>query len=145
MGSWLDRWAKRAAASPAPSSPAVPPPHPADDESRRSFLKKAAVVTGAVWTVPILQTALAPAASASAGAVIGSPCSPDGVVCGDTSVCAQLICGGAGATCTGGQPCFNSQCSGGVCGGVGAKCNAGKVCAPGLYCRNPGQQCYSTP
>lgn len=116
MGRWLDRLARRAA--PRPPSPTAAA-QPAPGSSRRDFLKKAAVVTGAAWTVPVMQTALAPAYAASGG--VGSACSSNGEVCtGDNSRCFNLICGGSGAICSGGEPCLYGNCAAGICGGEGA-------------------------
>jgi hypothetical protein len=149
MGGWLDRWAKRAADDASTAAPAseasAAPAVSSSSTSRRDFLKKAGIVGGAAWSIPVLQTVMAPAASASAGSVIGQPCSPAGVVCGDTSVCFGGLCGAPGATCSGGQPCFNSSCSGSpaTCGGQNAACTSNANCAPGKTCKTVGgsQKC----
>ena len=65
MGSWLDKWAKRAATAapsdvpPTGSTAESTPQRPA--ASRRDFLKKAGIVGGVAWSVPVMQTVLAPA------------------------------------------------------------------------------------
>jgi hypothetical protein len=125
MGGWLDRWAKRSASPAArPDAPAAAGSAPAGEasrSSRREFMTKAAVVTGAAWSVPVIQTALAPAASASPGPGLGSPCSPPGVVCGGGSICSPgNVCGGPGAV--------SPDCSNGgntvLC--VSGRCNFGQ-------------------
>ena len=109
MGSWLDRWARHAAApSEAPARPASA--HP----TRRDVLKQAGVVGGLVWTVPVIQTALAPAASAS-GVGIGQPCSPDGDPCSDGSICFTGVCGAKGAPCGADAQCASLTCRNGKC------------------------------
>jgi hypothetical protein len=96
-------------------------------------LKRAGIVGGVTWSVPVMQTVLAPAASASAGAVIGDPCSPDGVTCGDSSICYASVCGAMGASCATG-PCFASACSPtnvpqpSICGGIRATCTSDAEC-----------------
>lgn len=153
MGRWLDRWAKRAAeAAPSAASEPTPPAQPAPrspSPSRRDFLKKAGVVGGVAWSVPVLQTVMAPAASASPGSTKGSPCTggvnDNGLVCGDGSRCFNGVCGAPGAFCdpnTGTAQCVSSECDGGRCGGLGAKCNQGKVCAPGFVC-GTGNKCQA--
>jgi len=121
MGSWLDRMARRAASSPSTSTPS--PSTPAADDSRRSFLKKAAVVGGAAWSVPVLQTALAPAASASPGTGVGQVCTggtgDNGKLCGDGSRCFGGICGADGATCTTYSHCMSGGCYNAVCVAAG--------------------------
>ena len=137
MSNWLDRWARRTATSTddaAPTPSVVMPVEPvAAHPSRRAVLKKAGLVGGLVWTVPVISTALAPAASASGGG-LGLPCSPEGSTCTGGSVCFTGICGAPGAPCAGG--CYSSTCGQGVCGGKNASCGAGVLCAPALTCKN---------
>ncbi len=94
MSSWLDRWAKRAAeAPPTPLSDAemsASPDVARPASSRRDFLKKAGIVGGVAWSVPVLQTVMAPAASASPGTLVLQTCTPPtaaGTPCGDGSIC----------------------------------------------------------
>jgi hypothetical protein len=114
--------------------------------SRRDFLKKAGIVGGIAWSVPVLQTVMAPMASASAGPTKGSACTggtnDNGLVCGDGSRCFNGICGAPGATCTGTgtAQCVTSECSTSVCGGFNASCAGSNVCAPGLVC-GPSNKC----
>lgn len=151
MAGWLDRWA-RTSASAAAAVPERPPSHAVT--SRRTFLKKAAAVTGAAWTVPVLQSVVAPAYAASGG--IGTPCSTVGEACGDGSFCNGTVCGGLGAPC--GALCLNSTCGSGTCGGVGATCSGNAECngrpcsgrtggpttcgGPGATCGTAGQCTY---
>jgi hypothetical protein len=140
VSSWLDPWAKRAATpddDAAQAHPSATPIGPtAARPSRRDVLKKAALVGGLVWTVPVISTALAPAASASGGG-LGLPCSPEGSTCTGGSVCFTGICGAPGAPCAGG--CYSSTCGKGVCGGKNASCGGGVLCAPGLTCAKNGK------
>ena len=73
MGSWLDRWAKNTATSGSVDvSPSVAASaEPVEPPSRRDFLKKAGIVGGVAWSIPVMQTVMAPMASASAGTPIG--------------------------------------------------------------------------
>jgi len=126
MAGWLDRWARRSASTAPPPAPRASAP-----TSRRAFLKRAAVVTGAAWTIPVLQSTVAPAYAASGG--IGTPCSTFDEVCAaDGSRCNGSVCGGLGAPC--GALCFNSSCGSGSCGGVGADCTSNGQCN-GRQCR----------
>lgn len=139
MSSWLDGWAKRAAEAPTTpvsdaevsSSPSLVRPA----SSRRDFLKKAGIVGGVAWSVPVLQTVMAPAASASVGSGVGQVCTApnqNSGTCTDGSQCFGGYCGGAGASCAGNPTCYLSTCSGtgqpgvnaqiNVCGGIGANC-----------------------
>ena len=68
MGDWLDGLARRAARSKDES------PNASSGLSRRQLLKRAGVVAGAAWTVPLIQSAVAPAAAAS----LGYQCLTDG-------------------------------------------------------------------
>lgn len=155
MGSWLDRMARRAASTPDAATP-IPsaPPVPTDDHSRRNFLKKAAVVTGAAWSVPVLQTALAPMASASPGSGVGQVCtggtSDNGQLCGDGSKCFGGICGNTGAGCAVNAHCVSQLCVSNVCaaprppGGtctVNANCQYGNC--NGTTCGGLGASCTS--
>jgi hypothetical protein len=85
--------------------------------TRRALLRRGAVVGAVVWTTPILQTALAPAASASTPPVCTVSC-PPGTPCAGNSNCASGFCqggickipyGGSG-TCSGGADCQSGNC-----------------------------------
>ena len=136
MGRWLDRLARRAATRGVEPAAAQPAP----GASRRDFLKKAAVVAGAAWTVPVMQTALAPAASASPGSMKSEPCTTpladEGKLCGDGSRCHLGVCGSTGAICGSGANCISGVCSGGFCVvlPLGGTCAADANCEPGLTC-----------
>jgi len=67
VGGWLDRWAICAASgtSPSPAAPAEAPATAESTHSRRDFMKKATVVGGAAWSVPVIQIVTAPAVAAS--------------------------------------------------------------------------------
>ena len=124
MSSWLDRLARRVASVPASRLPA-PSGTPADAPSRRTFLKKAAVVTGAAWTVPVMQTALAPAHAVSGG--LGQECVTQPCAAGLFCSPVTGTCGGPGAVC--GAGCYNSTCaSNGYCGGTDATCSDDSQC-----------------
>lgn len=144
MAGWLDRLAKRAA-DPAPASsdqvtraPSEPANRPAP--SRRDFLKKAGIVGGLAWSVPVMQSVVAPAHAAS-NTPIGGVCSGAGSVCANgNAFCNGAICGGPGASCPTGsstQCVASSPCSrrtpGGVytCGGPGAVCSTDANCTYG--------------
>ena len=159
MGGWLDRWARRAATS-APPSPQIATPATSGvaastSHSRRDFMKKAGVVGGLVWSVPVIQTALAPAASASAlcqggTSTCGNGC--DAGLCGNGATCqtsADCIngtcsggfCGGpSGTSCTtgGNAACRYNNCSSGVCGGLSATCVNSTWCSPTIGCGQGG-------
>lgn len=136
MGNWLDRWARRAAA-PGPEAPPVAAPA---DDSRRTFLKRAALVTGAAWSVPVMQTALAPAASASPGTAVGEVCTnpagDEGALCGDGSRCHNGQCGSDGAICTAAAHCTSGGCSSGYCVATG-------TAIPGAMCLTDAACAYS--
>ena len=93
MSDWLDGWARRAARPAHPTPGDTAPEH---GLSRRQLLKRAGVVAGAAWTVPLIQTALAPPAAASGG--------------GNTII---------GFTCTTNTDCASGNCSGGFCADPG--------------------------
>lgn len=132
MGGWLERWARRAASAPPKS--VVDASYPT--RSRRDFLKTAGVVGGLAWSVPVMQTVLAPAASASPGTQLGSSCT-DLLPCANgTAFCNGSICGGVGADCSGGALCATSSCAtkgkeDGLCGGKGAACTTDDQCMSG--------------
>lgn len=166
---WLDSLARRLARSRPDSGPTAlpattrPAPSPSAT-SRRDFLKKAGIVGGLAWSVPVLQTVMAPAASASVGTPIGQPCNDlgpcdggnaycNGTVCGGVgalcpaSVCDGGLecsgrpdgvetCGGPGASCAGPGQCEYGNCANGTCGGQWALCLGGGTaeCSPGRYC-----------
>jgi hypothetical protein len=153
MGGWLDGWAKRAAqASPAVESDVAPRVDSsggsASASSRRDFLKKAGIVGGIAWSVPVMQTVMAPAASASLNTALGGNCDgsppnsgPGSSCAAGNAICSPLnVCGGVGASCAGGKACFSSNCSGAagpqqnVCGGTRATCTADSQCSSGKYC-----------
>ncbi len=145
MAGWVDRWAKRAASSaPRPEAmPGDPSPAPspqASSHSRRAFMKKAGVVGAAVWTVPVIQSAVAPAAAASATVCSGGggtcgvllsgpgPCPKcaTGVACSTNNDCATgvgcssrtgtTVCGGPGAACNNSGNCQYNNCTNSICG-----------------------------
>jgi hypothetical protein len=123
MSSWLDRWAKRAAeAPPTPLSDAemsASPDVARPASSRRDFLKKAGIVGGVAWSVPVLQTVMAPAASASVNTPLGGNCPAGGVPCANGGAncapTAPYVCGGTGALVPGGCPNNGSQGAIGKC------------------------------
>ena len=118
MSSWLDGWAKRAAGSSSSPPSDTETPESSAPSSRRDFLKKAGIVGGVAWSVPVLQTVMAPAASASLGTTLGANCPAP-----------SSPCNGGTANCS---PIFPY-----VCGGLQAVCVGGKQCAPAYTC-NPG-------
>ena len=122
MSGWFERWAKHAAAATPDTTPTT---HPV--RSRRDFLKTAGIVGGVAWSVPVLQTVLAPAASASAGTPLGNPCNDLGTCNGGNAYCNGATCGGVGAICPGSVCVSGVECSGRTgsaetCGGPGATC-----------------------
>jgi len=156
MSSWLDRWAKRAASHSSSVQPASNFPSGAP-HSRRDFMKKAGIVGGVAWSIPVLQTALAPSASASheppacgndtcgAGCLnptcgVGAPCDAGvgpGQACSGGGTCGtNLICGGAGVACTGSgagtcagsSPCSQRPSGVRTCGGPRATCTVNSDC-----------------
>jgi len=164
MSSWLDRLAKRAAHEASPVS--LPTTEaPAASPSRRDFMKKAGIVGAAAWSVPVLQTALAPAASASVPSCVNvcggtcPKCSAGGSVCTSNAGCFSDICSGgvcqkagAGGTCAGNTDCLSGSCSAGFCqgGGIGTTCVVQGDCAAGQCsqrtggprtCGGPGSTC----
>jgi len=149
VGRWLDRLARRAATRGVEPAAAQPAP----GASRRDFLKKAAVVAGAAWTVPVMQTALAPAASASPGSMKGQPCTTpladEGKLCGDGSRCHLGVCGSTGAICGSGANCISGVCSGGFCVvAPGGSCSANadcqyNNCSAGGTCGGVGATCFT--
>jgi hypothetical protein len=103
-------------------------------------MKKAAVVGGAVWSVPVIQSVTAPAAAASATVCSGGggtcgvlvsgpgPCPKcaTGVACSTNNDCATgvgcnsrtgtKVCGGPGAACTASANCVYKDCTNNICG-----------------------------
>jgi hypothetical protein len=150
MAHWLDRVAKRAAsatpeqtaASARDSRDDTPVPLSSSARSRRDFMKKAAVVGGLAWSVPVIQSVVVPAAAASGQTQIGDPCTNYGGLCGDSSVCFNGVCGSPGASCANANPCFNSACSGKTqtCGGQLAYCTDDSQCASG-NCNTHSHKC----
>ena len=138
MSRWLDSWARRAAeGTPTAAPDAVAPARPASPSSRRDFLKKAGIVGGVAWSVPVLQTVMAPAASASAGTALGNNCPAGNVACQGGAFCAPTApfrCGGLGATCgacaAGAGTCSNATCGGG--GGTCTPANQATTCVSGI-------------
>jgi hypothetical protein len=128
--SWLDRLARRAA-SPTPTSLSPEGDGSAPDRSRRDFMRKAAMGGALVWSVPVIQTVLAPSASASGLPGLGEACPNN--VCASGFFCSSVTgtCGGSGATCGGNAGCVNGNCFNGVCGGSGATCSSNAGCAYG--------------
>ena len=140
MSDWLDGWARRAA-RPEDRADA---PSAARGLSRRQLLKRAGVVAGATWSAALIQSAVAPAASASGGP---TPCTSgcaDGTICSpagtSTTLCASGYCGSNSlcatkswtlGTCGTNSDCYSNVCTGGVCqkGTAGAVCNAQADCA----------------
>ena len=102
MSGWLDRWAKRSATAGPVDAPStevdrVASAQPAS-RSRRDFLKKAGIVGGVAWSVPVLQTVMAPAYAAST--------CPNGT-CG---VGCNVLCA-IGDPCTTGADCITGNCN----------------------------------
>ena len=169
MGHWLDALAKastgfrahhRNSSSGATSQPETGRPNDvpapvAQGLTRRALLRRGAVVGAVVWTTPILQTALAPAASAS----VVPPCTvacPVGTACSGPAGCASgLICSGGvckipygntTTTCANGGQCQSDNCS-----TTTNKCLAswpGHTCTSGTQCLSgkcSGGQCFANP
>ena len=145
MGHWLDALAKASARhrddhrSTSPISETKPPPGPGRPSSdaiasqaqgltRRTLLQRSAVVGAGLWATPLLQSALAPAAAASA-----NPCA--------------TTCGGTCPTCGPGTgPCStNTQCTTGLCysGLCVIPYGATTPCTASVQCRSGN--CSGTP
>jgi hypothetical protein len=113
--------------------------------SRRDFLKKAGIVGGIAWSVPVLQTVMAPAHAAS-NTPLGQACTGTGTCANGVAYCNNVTCGGLGATCPGGALCSGSNCSGvggaqpNVCGGKGAACTSNGECLGG-NCNTGSHKC----
>ena len=148
MSGWLDRWARHTARTPhstiatSPDSETASTIGPAT--SRRDFMKKAAVVGAAVWSVPVMQTALAPAASASGGglnAVCGpsQPCAAP-YACGTDGRCGGTgaNCGGAAALCVSGGCSTNGKCAAAHTAPKGSTCLTNSACTSGTWCSGAG-------
>lgn len=100
--------------------------------TRRDVIKRAGVIGAAAWTVPVLQTALAPAASASvppdpcAGVCTvtckckaGSGTCSTNTQCATGTVCIGGVCRipyGSTATCSSNAQCQSLNCVNGICG-----------------------------
>ncbi len=160
VGHWLDALAKastghrarhRTGGSGTESPPEsgrpveISPAPKAQGLTRRALLRRGAVVGAVVWTTPILQTALAPAASAShctSSCPLGSPCSPL-ISCQAGLVCTGgfcLVATGSGG-CTTNADCASGACSGGTClSWPGATCTANSQCASN---KCAGGQCFA--
>jgi hypothetical protein len=149
MSRWLDQVARRAAGQPAQTSPTAPEPVRSTPtgstagSSRRDFLKRAGVVGAAVWTVPVIESALAPAAAASTPNCTGvcggacPLCTAGQGTCTTNSQCASgLTCSGGvckaaqGATCTSNAQCVTNVCLSGTCRGTvaGTTCTNSNTC-----------------
>ncbi len=96
MAEWLDRWAKRAAnvdgadaQTQISSSAAAPKP----SASRRDFLKKAGIVGGIAWSVPVMQTVMAPAARGVQHTSLGGNCAAASRLCATTAASAAYCNG----------------------------------------------------
>jgi hypothetical protein len=169
VGHWLDALAKASTGNRARhrslSSDAESPPEAerpveisvapkAQGLTRRALIRRGAVVGAVVWTTPILQTALAPAASAS----VVPPCTvscPVGTPCASTANCASgLICsggvckipyGGSG-TCASGADCQSGNCNPTtqtcIASWPGTSCTAGSQCLSG---KCNGGTCFANP
>jgi len=152
MGCWLDKWAKRAATA-APTDVSASKATPSNGavaqssaSSRRDFLKKAGIVGGVAWSIPVMQTVAAPMASASHA---GGPCSGGGGTCGTllpghTGTCAPCTNGvacGASSDCTAGVTCSGRNGGPTVCGGPGATCTTANQATTCFYsnCSGNGQ------
>jgi hypothetical protein len=156
MGSWIDKWAKKTATTSttqtaAPSDVATSA-EPVEPPSRRDFLKKAGIVGGAAWSIPVMQTVLAPMASASTNTPLGGACNDLDPCANGAAYCNGSVCGGKGAVCTG--LCAVSTCANGQCGGGGGSCYNNSQCVShicktgkcraklGAACTKPGN-CFS--
>ncbi len=170
MGHWLDALAKastgnrarhRSLSSGAESPPEaerpveiVPAPK-AQGLTRRALIRRGAVVGAVVWTTPILQTALAPAASASVvppsarcPARSGPrarppPTARSGLICSG-GFC-KIPYGGSG-TCTSGADCQSGNCnpttSTCIASWPGTSCTANTQCLSG---KCNGGTCFANP
>jgi hypothetical protein len=126
--------------------------------TRRALLRRGAVVGAVVWTTPVLQTALAPAASAShcTNCVgIGGSCDPNHSTaeCQVGLVCLAGVClvDGGSSGCTTSNQCASGVCSGGVClAWPGTTCTSGTQCASGkctggvCFANGRGGRCKTT-
>jgi hypothetical protein len=145
---WIDRWARRTAGGdghrglPEPSSAA-------SSTTRRDFLRRAAVVGTAVWSVPVLQSVAAPVAAASGdcsqvicGIGTGCPLCESGIPCDVAAECVTGICagvcqpGGISTPCASSADCTAGECSGRTggpttCGGPGSDCTGNDDCTFG--------------
>ncbi len=145
---WIDRWARRAAASAEP--PDTPSPERVSAAtSRRDFLRRAAVVGATVWTVPVLQSVAAPVSAASGdcsqvicGIGTGCPLCESGIPCDVPGECVTGICagvcqpGGISTPCATTADCTTGECSGRTggpttCGGPGSTCDVNGDCTFG--------------
>jgi hypothetical protein len=161
MSSWLDGWARRAvrpsvsdpASTPSPGSAAAPTPA----LSRRDLIKRASVVGAAVWATPVLQTALAPAASASGPTPDpclttgtcppGAPCTTDADCGSDDCNTGTGVCRASGVdgTCSANVDCLTANCASGVCDEAwpGGPCQANADCMSGICQAN--KTCATSP
>lgn len=181
MGHALERAAKALARRRVPMAgdgAAARPPrlHSAErpiDSTRREFLKRIGVVGATAWTVPILQTAVAPAASASVAACLGvcgtlscPPCGPGqgpcttAAECAAGTVCTNGLCVipfGAPGACTSNLQCQSNNCSGssgsaGVClrawpdspCTTNAQCQSGRCVGGRCFANGLGGSCRTT-
>lgn len=140
MSDWLDDAAKAAAGDQAADE--------GQGLSRREALRRAGLIGAAVWAAPVVQTVLAPSASAHSHQQPGT-CSgwtdANGGFCGGTGGCPKC---GAGKICTSNSDCLSGECTGTkkrkTCAKstVGEPCRSGSDCTTGV-CRNG--VCQSAP
>lgn len=135
VGHWLDALAKAStghrdrhrsidSGTESPPEPRRPvensPAREPQGMSRRALLRRGAVVGAVVWTTPLLQSALAPAAAASPPPVCTSNC-PPGSLCTTSTMCASgLVCiggvckipyGNTTSVCGADVQCQSGNCS----------------------------------
>ena len=112
MSDWLDGWAQRSARRRGRD---LPDDRGSGGLSRRDLLKRAGIVAGAAWTLPLIQSAVAPASAASGATGLGNRCRVDGD-CAGAYVCTGGYCAPPNKQWAGG-PCPNgaSDCLSGSC------------------------------
>ncbi|HUW16278.1 MAG TPA: hypothetical protein VMW94_04310, partial [Actinomycetes bacterium] len=108
--------------------------------TRREVLRRGAIIGAAVWTVPALQSALAPAAAASPPPVCTVNC-PPGSACATNTNCSTGLCLNGicvipypgGGTCTANSQCQSGNCLGGTCAAAwpGTTCTSSSQCLSG--------------
>jgi hypothetical protein len=88
--------------------------------SRRELLKKAAIVGGVAWSMPVIESFTTPAYAGSL-----PPCRPNGSDCTDPNQCCSVNCDPSTHLCIPQPPC----------GHIGSLCGPGRdPCCPGLRC-----------